>query len=165
MLAPIRTAIVSYAYKWKSDWRGEENMRVGRNAYFVILFVGLACTFGSAARAQVRSTPGVNTYSLKSGESVDLFDIFYVIACRSLLKSTPEVEIVEGPPQVSASVKEGMVLPRGGNCSQKVPGGTLVLTAKEIEDPSFSRLTVRILYKTRDGDRRLSHVFNLQLVP
>ena len=140
-------------------------MRVGRNAYFVILFVGLACTFVSAARAQVRSTPGVNTYSLKSGESVDLFDIFYVIACRSLLKSTPEVEIVEGPPQVSASVKEGMLLPRGGNCSQKVPGGTLVLTAKEIEDPSFSRLTVRILYKTRDGDRRLSHVFNLQLVP
>jgi hypothetical protein len=140
-------------------------MGIGRNAFFAVLFVGLACTFGSTARAQVMHTPGVNTISLRSGESVDLFDTFYVIACRSQLKSTPEVEIVEGPPQVSVSIKEGMVLPRGQNCSQRVPGGTLVLTAKEIEDPSFSRLTVRILYKTRDGDRRLSHVYNLELVP
>jgi hypothetical protein len=58
-----------------------------------------------------------------------------------------------------------MVLPRGQSCSKKVSGGVLAITAKEIEDPSFTRLTIRVNYKTKDGDRKYGHVFNLQLVP
>ena len=37
--------------------------------------------------------------------------------------------------------------------------------AKDIEDPSYTNLTLRITYKTRDGDRKFSHVLNLSLIP
>jgi hypothetical protein len=58
-----------------------------------------------------------------------------------------------------------MVLPRWQSCAKRVSGGTLVLTAKDVEDPSFSTLTVRVTYKTLDGDRKFSEVLNLQLIP
>jgi hypothetical protein len=105
------------------------------------------------------------TIALKSGESVEVGLLYWVAACRSLLKSPPEVEIIDGPSQVTASVKEIMILPRWQNCSKPVSGGTIVLTAKEIEDPSFSRLTLRVTYRTRDGDRKQGEVYNLQLIP
>jgi len=142
-------------------------MRIGRNAFFVILFVGLAFACGTAvATAQgVMRTAGTLTIALKSGESLEISDLYFVKGCRSVLKGTPEVEILEGPPGVTASIKEAMVLPRWQNCSERVSGGKLILSAKEIEDPSFSRLTLRITYKTKDGDRKHGEVINLQLVP
>jgi hypothetical protein len=39
------------------------------------------------------------------------------------------------------------------------------VTAKDVEDASFTRLTVRITYKTRDGDRQQTLVYNLSLFP
>src|SRR5262249_1523947 len=45
----------------------------------------------------------VSEVALKSGESAELGDVFYVSAsCKSLLKATPEVEILDGPPGVTA---------------------------------------------------------------
>jgi hypothetical protein len=102
---------------------------------------------------------------LKSGESAEVGPIYWVVNCKSFLRSTPEVEILEGPAAVTATIKDEMVLPRQQNCANKVPGGMLVLAAKEIEDPSYTRLTIRVTYKTRDGDRKFSHVFNLSLIP
>jgi hypothetical protein len=142
-------------------------MRIKSNAFLAVLCLILASLLATAsARAQgVTMLTGSGTIALKSGESTDVGELWFVTDCRSMLKSTPEVEILDGPPQVSASVKEAMVLPRALNCSKVVKGGTLVLSAKEIEDPSFSRLTLRILYKTRDGDRQRSVILNLQLLP
>jgi hypothetical protein len=40
-----------------------------------------------------------------------------------------------------------------------------MITAKEIEDPSYTSLTVRITFKTKDGERKYSQVYNLQLLP
>jgi len=40
-----------------------------------------------------------------------------------------------------------------------------MITAKEIEDPSYTNLTVRITYKTKDGDRQTGHVYNVSLFP
>ena len=56
-------------------------------------------------------------------------------------------------------VKEGDVIPRNQGCANKVPGGTLLLTAPmEIEDPSFTRLIVRVTYKTKaEGDLNCPH--------
>jgi hypothetical protein len=142
-------------------------MRIKSNAFLAVLCLILVSLLGTAsARAQgVTMLAGSGTIALKSGESTDVGNLWFVTGCRSMLKSTPEVEVLDGPPQVSASVKEAMVLPRIQNCSKEVKGGTLILTAKEIEDPSFSRLTLRILFKTRDGDRQSSLVLNLQLLP
>ena len=54
----------------------------------------------------------VRTIALKSGETDQLTDLYFVSNCKSILKSAPEVEILDGPPGVTVSVKEDMVLPR-----------------------------------------------------
>jgi hypothetical protein len=92
--------------------------------------------------------------ALKNGETIELGPLYWVLRCKSLLKSTPEAEILEGPPGVSVAVKEAMVLPRLQECGNRVAGGMLTVTAKDIEDPSYSKLTVRVKYRTRDGDRQ-----------
>jgi hypothetical protein len=142
-------------------------MRIQSNACLVMGCLALATILSATSlNAQgVMSLPNSVTIALKSGESVEVYNLYWVVACRSLLKSPPEVEIIDGPSQVTASVKETMIVPRWQNCSKPVSGGTLVLTAKEIEDPSFSRLTLRVTYKTRDGDRKHGEVLNLQLIP
>jgi len=142
-------------------------MRVKTQMWFIVSCVALSLSMSNlSAHAQgVMRLGNAATIALKSGESVEVGNLYWVTGCRSILKSPPEVEIVDGPSQVAASVKEAMVLPRWQNCSSRVSGGTLVLTAKDIEDPSFSTLTVRVTYKTRDGDRKFSEILNLQLLP
>lgn len=132
-------------------------MRKGSTAFLLLSIFGMATGVGDSA--------GAGTIALKSGEALELGNVYYVINCKSQLKATPEAEMIEGPPQVSVAIKEGMVLPRWQRCAKKVPGGTIVITAKEIEDPSLTSITVRVIYKTKDGERKSSHVYNLQLLP
>jgi hypothetical protein len=141
-------------------------MRMKSNAFLTVACLILASLLANpSTRAQgVMSLANAGTIALKSGESTEVGNLYWVVGCRSM-KSPPEVEILDGPPQVSAAVKETMVLPRVQNCSKPVQGGILVLSAKEIEDPSYSRITIRMIFKTRDGDRKSSQVFNLQLLP
>ena len=135
------------------------------------IFVGLIAgfvlaTIGSPAMAQgVRTIIGSESLALRNGESIEVGSIYYVTNCKSMLKGTPEVEILDGPPGVEAAIKEAMVLPRAQSCGNKVPGGMLVVSAKNVEDPSYSNLTLRITYKTKDGERKFSRVFNLSLLP
>jgi len=60
--------------------------------------------------------------ALKSGESVNITELYWVTNCRSLLTGIPEVTILEGPPGVTASVTDAMVLPRFQQCSAPVKG-------------------------------------------
>jgi hypothetical protein len=141
-------------------------MRAWSKTFLLLSFLAFAiCLGASATQAQVMQLAGAGTIALKSGETIELGKIYWVANCRSMLKSTPEVEVLDGPPQVSATIKDAMVLPRRQHCAKPVAGGLLSITAKEIDDPSFTRITLRVLYKTKDGDRKYSHVFNLQLVP
>jgi hypothetical protein len=122
-------------------------------------------SIGAPATAQMRTIIGSASLALKNGESVEVGPVYYVQNCKSMLKSTPEVEILEGPPGVEATIKEAMVLPREQKCGNKVAGGLLVVSAKDVEDSSYSNLTLRITFKTRDGERKFSHVLNLSLLP
>lgn len=123
-------------------------------------------SIGSPALAQgVRTIIGSESLALKNGESVEVGSIYYVTNCKSMLTSPPEVEIVDGPPGVEATIKEAMVLPRAQSCGNKVAGGMLVVSARHVEDPSYSNLTLRFTYKTKDGERKFSQVFNLSLLP
>jgi hypothetical protein len=116
----------------------------------------------AAAPAQAQRVP---TIALKSGESADLGPIYWVAQCRSILKTKPEVEILDGPPGLTAEIKEAMVLPRRQGCPNKVSGGILTVSANDIEDHSMTRLTLRILYRTKDGDRQRSQVYRVSLHP
>jgi hypothetical protein len=77
----------------------------------------------------------------------------------------PETEILEGPSGVSLSIKEGMVLPRRQNCPAKISGGTLTVTAKEVKEPVVAKLTYRLKYKNKDGDRQRSVIYQVSLFP
>ena len=77
----------------------------------------------------------------------------------------PQVEILEGPPEVTVTIKEGMVTPRRQSCPNKVAGGTVVATAKEVKEPIEAKLTYRVRYKTKDGDRQLGYVYTVSLFP
>jgi hypothetical protein len=102
---------------------------------------------------------------LKSGESIELHTVYYVNNCRSLMIGLPEVEVLEGPQQVTLSIKEAMVLPRRQNCANKVPGGILSATARDVAEPMETKITYRVNYKTKDGARQVGRVYFLSLFP
>lgn len=134
-------------------------MRIGANAIPIaaMAYAVIACC-GIDARAQDR-------IAVKSGESVELGSVYWISNCRSIMLGLPEVEVLEGSPDLALSIKEGPVLPRRQNCASRVPGGTVVLTAKEIKEPGTARLTYRLKYKTKDGDRSRSQVYMISLFP
>lgn len=103
--------------------------------------------------------------ALKSGESVELQTVYWVMNCRSIMVGMPVIEVLDGPPEVTLAIKEEMVLPRRFNCANRVPGGTIVATAKDVKEPMETKLTYRVKYKTKDGDRQTSNVYNISLFP
>ena len=137
-------------------------MRIRSNAILTFLHLAIALFLGSATARAQQDIRGV---ALKSGESAELGLVYYITNCKSIVIGTPEVEVLEGPPEVTLTIKQGMVLPRAQNCSNTVQGGTLVLTAKDVTEPKYARLTYRVKYKTKDGDRQRSSVYNVSLFP
>jgi len=123
-----------------------------------MLVVGGVVLGIARARAEIKIV-------LKGGESVEIKNVYYVSNCRSIMIGLPEVEVLEGPSQVTLSVKEGMVLPRRQNCANRIPGGTLMATAKEVSEPLQAKVTYRVKYKTKDGDRQRGDSFLLSLFP
>jgi hypothetical protein len=141
-------------------------MRDWPKAIVVAIQLGLGTALGfNGAQAQAPTTT-IRNIALKSGETQDLGPVYSVRNCRSITIAKPEAEILEGPQDLAVTIKEGDVVPRNEGCRNKVPGGTLEITApKEIDEPSFTRLTIRVKYKTREGDRQATVIYNLSLVP
>jgi hypothetical protein len=62
--------------------------------------------------------------AVKNGETVELGTVYYVSNCRSVMIGNPEVEVLEGPKEVTLSFKAGMVTPRRYNCAKPLPAGS-----------------------------------------
>ena len=135
-------------------------MRAVCSGVFFGLILGLVGQVSAEA-----SQAKLGSYALKSGESTEISDLYWVINCRSQLTAAPEVTIMEGPPGVTAIVTEASVMPRKQACARPVKGGKLTLKADHIEDQSESDVTLRIKYPTKDGNREVSMVFSLSLFP
>jgi hypothetical protein len=103
--------------------------------------------------------------ALKNGESVDLMPVFGEKNCRSILTATPTVEVLEGPPEIKVSVREEMVMPRRATCKDKIKGGIVSVTANDVKARTEGKLTFRIKYKSKDGDRQSAHTYNVTLFP
>jgi hypothetical protein len=140
-------------------------MHIGSKATLIFaLLVGMLIG-GSAAQAQTIQFT-VKDVALKSGESTELGNVFFIgTNCKSLLKETPAVEILDGPPGVTAVVNAAKVVPHGYGCANPVTGGKLVITAGDIQEYSYTRMVLRITYKTLDGDRQRSENINIALFP
>ena len=78
--------------------------------------------------------------AVKNGESVELGTVYYVSNCRSIMIGLPDIEVLEGPTDVALSIREEPVLPRRQGCADKVAGGTVVLTAKNVTEPAEAKL-------------------------
>jgi hypothetical protein len=113
-------------------------------------------------QAPARSAESI---ALKSGETTEIGAEYWVSNCRSILKGAMTVEVLEGPPDVAASIREQDVLPRRQNCAKPVQGGVLVLTAKEIKAQTQTKLILRVKFPTVDGERQKSRNIDLTLVP
>jgi hypothetical protein len=128
----------------------------------------LACVmigmFGLAGQCAAASPQ--ETILMKAGETVDLGPVYWISNCRSLLQSTPVAEVMEGPPQLTVSVKEKMVLPRKQSCARPVSGGELTLSAaKDINVRTEGKLFVRVKYQTKDGERQTGREIDYTLFP
>jgi hypothetical protein len=123
---------------------------------------GLLC----AAMIGWCGTAGADNIALRSGETFDLPDFYFVSRdCKSMLTATPAVEIMEGPPGVTVSIKDAMVTPHALNCANPVRGGKVTVTAGDIAKRSDSKLVLRFKYKTLSGDRQFSRNYKLSLFP
>jgi hypothetical protein len=120
---------------------------------------------GGAAQAQMIHV-SVEDVALRNGESTEFGDAFLVGPdCKSLLTAVPEVEVMDGPPGVAVAVKEVMVVPHGHGCDKSVPGGRVVITANDIDVYSYTRMVLRITYKTPNGNLQRSRHINVALFP
>jgi hypothetical protein len=124
-----------------------------------------ACAVAAQEAANAPITPDQSSISLKSGETLEIADLLYSVDCRSQLKSAPKVEVLEGPPEIAVNVKTAMVVPRGQNCHEPIEGAKLYVTANEIAEYGASRLTIRITFDTKDGERRVSETYDVILFP
>jgi hypothetical protein len=133
-----------------------------------VAWIGVAACIanaGALAQDNANTTLELRSIALKNGESVELHNFWYIANCKSILVGAPQIEILEGPPEITLSVKEGQVVPRSRGCTKPVPGGTVIATAKDIKETKISRLIYRIKYQTKDGDRQTARTYSVGLVP
>jgi len=77
----------------------------------------------------------------------------------------PVLDVLESPPELTVKLSESMVLPRAENCAKTVPGGTVIATAQDVKEPKEGKLTIRLRYKTKDGDRQGANLYVISLFP
>lgn len=132
----------------------------------VLSVLALGFILGSGGSNAQTIQQAMSDIVLKNGETMEFSDIWWISNdCRSLLISTPEVEIMEGPPGVSAVIKPAKIVPRTFGCANAIPGGKLIITATDIEEYSRSNLVLRVTYKSRNGVRQRSKHIRVTLYP
>jgi hypothetical protein len=126
----------------------------------------VACSCVLGAITCTGGTAGAQGIALRSGETAELGDVYYVSRdCKSLLTATPDVEIMEGPPGVIVTIREASIVPYAQSCATPVRGGKLSITAKNVDDYSNTTLVLRFKYKTRSGERHGSKNYRITLFP
>ncbi|WP_127075673.1 hypothetical protein [Rhodomicrobium lacus] len=117
------------------------------------------------AASPLAASAAEKTLALKSNETSDIMPLYGVKDCKSLLTATPEIEVLQGAPELTLSVRPDKILPPGGKCKDKVDGGVVVATVGKVEKPFDGPLTFRVKYKTKDATRQSAHTFDLKLFP
>jgi len=139
-------------------------MWIGNKTALVFSFLS-AVLIGNSASAQTVHF-AVRDVVLKNGESTELAEVWWISAdCKSLLKETPEVEIIDGPPGVTATITAAKVVPRTYSCAKPISGGKLVIAAKDVHNHSYTRMVLRVRYKTLMGNRERAENINIALFP
>ena len=133
-----------------------------RNSCLVTLLLGVAILVDAPGAHAQQSLPRI---ALKGGESVDLRNFFFIVNCQSVVIGTPQVEVLEGPDELILTFREEMILPRAYNCPRPVPGGIVVATAREVTEPKEAKLTFRLKFNSKLGERQNSNSYIVSLYP
>ena len=113
-----------------------------------------------------RSTSGSQyEAAIKSDEQVPLFPVYWVAHCKSMLKSFAGIDKLEGPSEISLSLKHEKVYARRQGCSRPVQGAMVMVKAGAIKSHSQATLVFRVRYNTKDGPRQSKHRVSLDLYP
>ena len=121
-------------------------------AFGLVLLLSAAPAFAEDAR----------TIVAKSGETIEIRPVYGSLHCKSILVAPPEVEVLQGPPELKLSVREDMVTPL--NCLNKIKGGFVVATVGNVKQPVEGKLIFHVKYKTMDGVRQSGYIYNVALV-
>jgi hypothetical protein len=135
-------------------------MRVVSNSGLAISCLGLAIF---ATPAGTHAQQGLRRIALKSGESTELRNYYFVQHCQSIMIGKPVLDVLEGPEELIVSLKEGTKVPQ--KCTKPVPGGTVIATAKDVKAPKEAKLTIRLKFNTKVGERQSSNIYNVSLFP
>jgi hypothetical protein len=147
----------------KSVWSwGEDIMYALTRSNLAILYFGIAIVVSATGASAQQNVPRI---SLKNGESTELREFFYIVGCQSIVIGSPVLDVLEGPEQLTVTIKEHPVLPRGQNCAKEVPGGAVVVTAKDVTRPIEAKLTIRLKFNTKVGERQSSSAYIVSLFP
>jgi hypothetical protein len=133
-----------------------------RNVKLLLAFVGvLSLLIGFEGEAQAQQL-----VSLKNGEQADLGAVFWIENCQSRLVKFSGIDLLNGPPGLKLSLREEAVAPSARyNCSNRVPGATVVLSANGFTSKYEGTISYRVRYDTRDGNKQSSHSAKVQVFP
>jgi hypothetical protein len=129
-----------------------------------LLCAGIAALLGTLAPW---AQEDLRRISLKGGESVELRNYSFVTGnnCLSIMVGKPTLDVLEGPEELSFTLKEGPVTRRDRECPRPVPGGRVVATAREIQQAKEAKLTIRLNYMTKNGPRQSTSAYLVSLFP
>ena len=136
------------------------NHAVRKPRFLAIISVG-CIAFAGVSGAHGQQAP--RRIALKSGESTELRNYYFVQHCQSIVIGKPVLDVLEGPEELTVSLKEGMKVPQ--KCTKPVPGGTVVATAKDVKAPKEAKLTIRLKFNTKVGERQSSNTYSVSLFP
>jgi hypothetical protein len=141
-------------------------MRLRLNSIIALGSFALASFLANGIANAQTIQASVRNIVLKNGETTEFGDLWLISRdCKSLMMSTPEVEVVDGPPGVIVEVRPAKVVPRSASCANPIAGGKLFMAAKGVEEYSNSTMILRITYKTRSGDRQFAKHVKVTLFP
>ncbi len=109
----------------------------------------------------------IREITLIEGESIDLARVFWINykTCQSSFIRVEGIDVLESPPGLSLSIRDEQVdTAPYANCGKK-PGGTIVATARGIQEKESGPLVFRVRYQTQSGLEQSTHRFVINLYP
>lgn len=104
-------------------------------------------------------------YSIKSNEEISLFGVYWIAHCKSILKSFAGIDKLEGPSDISLSLKPGKVYARRQGCPKPVRGATVFIKAGKIKSHTQAKLVFRVRYNTKHGRKQSTHTVTIGMYP
>jgi hypothetical protein len=121
------------------------------------------CTSLALLFAGIPSASWAQDYSVKNGETIDLYPVYWVGNCQSRLLKFEGIDLLEGPPGIVLKLREQKVFAVRQNCPNPIPGAIVTLTVQNVASKFSGTVAFRVRYFTEDGSKQSSHKIKLDI--